>query len=439
MITPFKQSTLPAGYHFGVLETPGIDTKDGCICFLRQIVMKNDLGCTAINGFTYLETYVHPYEEKYNISKAPGKQELHLICQALNFFLDNGMEKLYDISSNLVFDFFDYYRDKPIHGNEEHFVSDATLSLCVRTVSSFLCNLAKDGLVNIDPSELLVTRYMKSKKSKKTERKYVPIYQKKARPSCPSGLLRDIPKPAVEMLINLAETYDPMIRFAIVLQAYAGFRESEVMNIRQENSKCSNSPGLRMAKEGSAVTSMGFDLTREFVLRSDMKSVGLIKRRPKGYSPVYVNHLPIVIEAYEKHLQLLSHTDYDDFYKPMFINRNGKAMTSKSYCKRFNRLVYQYLRPRLLESNDVELLSFGQLLLTARFTPHALRHFFSLQLALNGEDVPTMMTYRGDSSPLSSLTYLQNKGALVDRAKQHHSDVLAGLNRIGEDIHAQQK
>lgn len=433
MITNLNCSSLPEGYHFGVIETPGVDEVNGCFCVLRQIVIKNDLSCTAVNGFTGLEAYVHPYSTQQIISRAPSKQELLHVCRALNYFSKHGMGKLLDISANMVFGFFDNYRDEPIYGNEEHFVSNETLKLCVKTVSSFLCNLATEGLVNISPDALMQPYYIKTN-SKKRRRQYMPIYQKKARDRCPTKLIRDVPEAVVEMLIDLADAYDPMIRFAIILQAYAGFRESEVMNIRQEKSPLSKYPGVKTQKMGSTVIDMGFDLTREFVMRSDKKSVGLIKRKATDYSAVYPKHLPIVADAYDQHLQLLSKTDCEEDYLPMFIDRYGMAMTSTAYCSRFNHLVYHHLTERLSREQDPRLKAFLTLLWNTRLTPHALRHFFSVQLALDGCDAAQLMTYRGDTNPISALAYLTNKKELTETIAESHSMALNGLERIGYHI-----
>ena len=56
---------------------------------------------------------------------------------------------------------------------------------------------------------------------------------------------------------------------------------------------------------------------------------------------------------------------------------------------------------------------YGQLLYENKLGPHALRHFFSVQLALMGEDVAGLQYWRGDSNPESALLYLQNKGDLI--------------------------
>jgi integrase len=44
---------------------------------------------------------------------------------------------------------------------------------------------------------------------------------------------------------------------------------------------------------------------------------------------------------------------------------------------------------------------------------HVLRHWFSVQLVLMGEDIAQIQYWRGDSNPQSAFDYLQNKGDLL--------------------------
>jgi len=67
----------------------------------------------------------------------------------------------------------------------------------------------------------------------------------------------------------------------------------------------------------------------------------------------------------------------------------------------------------LLKHEDSECRLYGQLLCENMLGPHALRHFYTVQLVLMGEDVAGLQYWRGDSNPESALAYLQNKGNLI--------------------------
>ena len=118
----------------------------------------------------------------------------------------------------------------------------------------------------------------------------------------------------------------------------------------------------------------------------------------------------------------------------MFVGAGGKAMTADTYQRRFNKVVRERLRPRLLKASDPQLVAFGQALLTSNFPTHGLRHYFSVQLALDGLDAAQIMAYRGDRNVDSALVYLQNKGVLEAQLRKAHSIALEGLTRKGDYV-----
>jgi len=97
----------------------------------------------------------------------------------------------------------------------------------------------------------------------------------------------------------------------------------------------------------------------------------------------------------------------------MFINNKGLAMTYDDYSNRFTSLVLNHFCAALLESPDPECRIYGQLLYENNLGLHALRHWFSVQLVLHGEDIAPIQYWRGDKNPTSVFAYLQNKGDLV--------------------------
>ena len=56
-------------------------------------------------------------------------------------------------------------------------------------------------------------------------------------------------------------------------------------------------------------------------------------------------------------------------------------------------------------------------------SPHIFRHWFSVKLTLFGEDVAGLMYWRGDKSPESALTYLQNKGELEKQYRKVNAEI----------------
>jgi hypothetical protein len=69
-------------------------------------------------------------------------------------------------------------------------------------------------------------------------------------------------------------------------------------------------------------------------------------------------------------------------------------------------------------SDDPECSLYGQLLYENKLGLHSLRHWFSVQLVLHGEDIAQIQYWRGDKCPESAFVYLQNKGDLVRKLER---------------------
>jgi len=231
------------------------------------------------------------------------------------------------------------------------------------------------------------------------------------------NLIRDIPQKVVPIILKWIRLKAFDIYFAVVLQLCAGLREGEVVNVRRVDSKYCN--GIRYIKENGKFTSFEIDLRKEYVLRSDGKDVGSIKR--KRVQTVYPVFLPIVQQAYENHIRILKKEDMEDT-SPMFVTNyinkmTGKrmALTKHAYCNRIINIIKKYVIPELLTSNDTELKAFALCMNEGNWGLHAFRHWYTVQLVLNNEDVNSVAFLRGDSSTKTAFTYIQNKGELINR------------------------
>lgn len=407
-------------YYFAVYEHKIQKLKE--LSVARMIVLKNQ--DNRIVAFTGLETFSFPYTGQKPKISVRQKAELIYICRVLNYlFSGRKVQKLTDVTAKMIFDFFDGYCQLPKGRSEEIMRSQQSMDNCVRHVSSFFANLASTYPTKVRPEELM--NYIDTKANKHSQRiirHYVPIYEPKRPHSYDDKLLRDMPLAAAARLVQLATIHDPMIAFGIVLQLSAGLRPSCVTNMRREDSPVSTAPGISMSYIGSAVSGIKLDLTHEYVLRSDGVSVGRIKREREVV--VYKEFIGEVVTAYRYHLQLLDNIPCEEQYKPMFVGRNGKAMTYNNYAKRVKRLVYTYLKPELYNSEDPMLSAFAHALDSRRWAPHALRHCFTVRLVLEGLDVAQIQMYRGDTSPESAITYVKSKGELERQVRFAHQKAI---------------
>ncbi|WP_455677360.1 hypothetical protein [Pseudoscardovia suis] len=396
----------------------------GELCEYRAIVICDEHG--TVVQYTGLEQFSRPYTGHPPLqSVVRTKCELTYICAALNWLHENVGGSLSAYTAENIYCYFGHLTNTPI--DKERYRSKQTLQRAISSVSAFFANLACTYRIALSPDDLMKEVWSKSsRQSTRVTKRYFPIYTAKPRRSAEKNLVRDVPLSAVRTLVEIAEIYDPMLTFAIVLGISTGLRPAEVMNVRQEGSPLSAVPGISISYIGASVRSIAIDLTREYVLRADGKNVGKIKK--ERTVPVYPQFIPELMAAYKRHLVLLQNAQVDARYMPMFVNRSGHALTYATYSSRLQKLVHNHWVPRLLASSVPEDVALGQLLTTRNLGPHAFRHCFSVRLALENVSVAEMMHYRGDTSPESALTYLQGKGELVKKIEAVHDIAINALS-----------
>jgi len=396
-------------YRYGVYEHRMIfDNKN--VYSRSFIVLKNQYG--IIVHFTCFHNYVDAYERGVCVPLASdAKSKMYYICKMLNYILiDNyetfGIEHIFNITKEMLNTFFqDYALEKQ---SDDSYKSRQSIEKCIRVVSCFFRKLCRkyDGYMKISCDDLYEENTVFTKRGG-LQKVVSPSFKVKTM-STMKAIFRDIPTKVFQIILNQAYCITPEIAFAICLQGFAGLRPGEVCNVRQECSPLGK--GLTITEVDGNIRSVEIDLRQEYILRSDGKSCGKIKKERRQC--VYPAFLPAFTKAYNFHKKLL-HGNFEQEYCPMFVGRSGKAMTYFDYKTKFINLIINYVRPILLKHEDSECRLYGQLLCENMLGPHALRHFYTVQLVLMGEDVAGLQYWRGDSNPESALAYLQNKGNLI--------------------------
>ena len=405
---------------------------DGIAYTRSFIVVMN--GYDVIVRFTRLQDYAGVYQKRSFIPiSADPEAKLHYICAMLNYVLvehggEFGIRHIFGITREMLEAFFTSYALTPKQDGT-HKGRD-TIERCIRAVTGFMANLSRSygGFMKLSPGALYRDESYYTRRGERKTRS-VPDFQIRGMTEVRSPF-RDLPTKVFELLIPLAFRYTPDIAFAMILQAFAGLRAGEALNVRQAGSPLG--PGLCFTEIDGRVISVEIDLTKVYVLRSDGKSVGRIKKPRK--QAVFYPFLEAFCTAYRHHLALLEKRPFEEAYAPLFPNKWGKAIVYGSYLKRFKGLVRDHLTPLLLASADPELRIYGQKLCENNLTPHSLRHWFTVQLVLRGADIAEIQYWRGDSSPQSALEYLQNKGDLVRELKETDARLAGLLMKVGEEL-----
>ena len=392
----------------------------------------------VIVHFTCFHNYIDAYTKGVCIPiTSDAKTKLHYICAMLNYVLiENhgrfGIEHIFGIKKEMLEAFFqDYALEKNNDGSSK---SHQTIEKCVAAVTGFFRKLYRsyEGYMRISPNELYNEKTVFSRRGK-AQKKLTPNFKVRTTPTVKTTL-RDIPMKAFQVIVNQASCHTPEILFAICLQAFAGLRPGEVCNVRQECSPLG--PGLIVTAIEGVVKRAEIDLAAKYRLRSDGVNCGGIKKLRR--QRVYHAFMPAFCKAYEFHKRLF-HGNYEQEYCPMFANSRGMAMTYADYRSKFHHLITAHVRPELICSDDPECRLYGQLLYENNLGPHALRHWYSVQLALMGEDIAGMQYWRGDSSPESALVYLQNKGDLIKELSAANDMLAEFLSGEGGRLYGKQK
>ena len=401
-------------YYYALYGHKLIST-DGIVYTRSFIVIKNQFG--VIVQFTNLHNYACIYEDKVFVPLvSDAKTRLYYICMMLNYILIEHYDKfcidhVFKVSREALESFFrDYAMEKLSNGE---YRGEQSIEKCVYAVTAFFRKLRwKFGGYVLLCQEDLYTEKMVFSKYGKFKQKKLPAFQVKGIPKN-SECFRELPTKAFKVLLKLAFRYTPDIAFAICLQAFAGLRAGEICNIRQEGSPIGNS--IIVTRIGTRTTKVEINLKRELPMRSDGVICGKIKK--ERIQCIYPPFLESFATAYEHHKRYLSGCSFEKEYSPMFINSKGMAMTYPVYTRRFNDLINNYFRSELLKYDDPECRIYGQLLYENRLGLHSLRHWYSAQLVLHGENIAQIQYWRGDKNPTSAFMYLQNKGDLLRELK----------------------
>ena len=420
------QDNWRKNYHYG-LYNHRLIAANGETYTRPFIVIRNRYG--VVVRFTALHNYAGIFEKKVFVPvTSDAEAKLHYICMMLNYVLINHyaefrIDHVFNVSREALECFFRDYAAEQLPSGM--FRGEQSVEKCVYTVTVFFRKLRRrfGGHVLLDEADLISEKTIYNKYGKPSKKR-VPAFQVKGIPKRGEPF-RELPTKAFMILLNLAFRYAPDIAFALCLQAFSGLRAGEVCNVRQEGSPMGN--GLIFTQIEDRITKIEINLLQELPMRSDGVICGKIKK--ERTQCVYPPFIEAFVAAYDHHKRFLSARVFETEYCPMFINHKGLAMTYDDYARRFTALVENHFRAVLLECDDPECRIYGQLLYENHLTLHALRHWFSVQLVLRGEDIAQIQYWRGDKNPESAFTYLQDKGDLVrelESANEYLAEILMG-------------
>lgn len=178
----------------------------------------------------------------------------------------------------------------------------------------------------------------------------------------------DLTSYGVNKLIEVSDSIDPMMTFAIALGAYSGLRIGEIAQMFEGRIK-----GLEKGRDFGAYIDLSFDT----ILRSDNKVTGRIKC--KNERPTYPGCTKALYGYYQNHINYLKCKNlYHNKYGALFLDNNRQAMTIKTIGRRFKEIEKKYEEIVLKEASCgcKEAIIEKQILEEGIVTMHSLRYYF---------------------------------------------------------------
>ena len=350
-------------------------------------------------------------------SEAYIKKHMGVVVTFLNWI--KGRCLLHEVNMTVL---SNWLRDMKKKSNGEKMSADYW-NFARRTVFTFLCNIqtyVPSFFETLDTSDIMKQEFIRDKIGNRKLCRVFASLGVKAPPKIPRKKNRVISLPAILILLEEAEKYDPELVLPIALQCFGGLREGEVVNCRVSS--------VDIIYNINLVTEINIDICDEapwHTGRMSMISGGSIKRHRE--QPIYESFLELIEDIYTQHMhrhQTLSQEKGVDMTKrdgPLFYNKRLRPLTVDTYTHRVGKLFKNHFISRFRE----ECLQQGtydeyERLIKAyekEFTGcHAFRHFFTMYLldveGLEEEDIKNL---RGDASLLSMETYISQNHRYADK------------------------
>lgn len=340
--------------------------------------------------------------------QSSNKNQFQLVAKFLNycFFEQYSISSLFEITPEMLKNFMNLYCLENIK-NSQYSKTEATMKKTLSYLMDFLIELSKTNLTNYTEKDLYTEKNIYSRKLHKLVTTKIPIFTIYCSNEAKKPVFRDMPISCFQIILSTVIEKHTDILMIVAAQAFAGLRGSEACNIRDTGSILGTN--LFFEKIDGEIRKISIDLTLELNLRNDLKPVGKIKKERIAY--VYDDFIQAFCDCYEIYKKRIAGRKRDSKYCPLSFDNNGNAMTFDSYRKRFKNAVTDSIE-KMIKSDNQEVVNYAHILMENNISPHIFRHFFSMMLVYYGVDIATLQFYRGDSSPESSIVYIQNKSEI---------------------------
>lgn len=347
-------------------------------------------------------------------------KDTHVIHPLSQFIIDNWKNKQYNTQrkhSNNIVQFLNYLVR---HRKQLKLLTLAELQLSHGT--QYLNDLSISGVSRdtVKDAERTLTRFYQwlnkiniidfsnQMNFEKKESQFGSYIESPFKPIYPARRVKEIehtlPVEYLPLLLEVAISVAKPIALGIYFQIFGGLRISEVMNLRRLQV-------ARRMREGDFILKL-----QNQNFRTDLKEHSSVKKERSQR----------VLEVNDWGNSLFR--DHIKIYKPqdetnaLFINRDGKAMSQRSYRQYFQKVKEHFIR--LLETyGDSEQKLIAQHLRYMKWSTHIGRGTFTNIIAENAENPYEIAHLRGDSNIDSSLTYMVSTERIHKKIEEKFSNM----------------
>ena len=347
------------------------------------------------------------------------KKAVHL-CSFLNFLLlSTSCDGPGDVTMTDLRSFFVDYKTKPDGSARDPQEWARGITNVMKFMRSYvLCN--RDAIpCKVSPEDLLSPVSIKLRDRKrsivmdKANRLYVkpPVKEKKKYRLLLHGHL--------DLLLYEARKHDPMILLAIMLQAYAGLREGEVVNCTVSNITQEYAGFGRIGKVVIDLNSpAGF-------AEGHAGRTGFGAVKVPRMQEVYTDFIDTVAKCLDDHkarLRADGHPTEDG--APLFYNAWGKPLSVSAYSSRLRHLFYSHFLPDLkkvcmAQGTWAENAPYIEAYESEYPGGHMLRHWYTMYLlqytSLKTEEVSR---WRGDADITSMAAYIHVNAGFISAFRE---------------------
>ena len=233
-----------------------------------------------------------------------------------------------------------------------------------------------------------------------------------SRPSKTHRKQRFLPEGFLDIILMVAQAYDPMLVLPIAFQSFAGLREGEVVNLTR------SSITIKYGGFG-LIGKIILDITEPAPFALSYKGncdFGSIKvRRMQEIYPLFNRRVMDMLAAHNALLDKLGEANSTS--SPLLVNDRGQPLTVETYTSRVKKLFMDHFLPVLLRLKDYDVgnpsyQEYYDAYIKEYPGAHMFRHWFTMYLLHHIPHNPDqsiidlVAKWRGDSTREAMLDYI---------------------------------